>query len=107
MPGVLVTIAFFAVLLGVPAGEGRSPGRIDAPGAVLLAMALAVLTGGLSLLRLTPGAATPWLVTGGGVVLLGLFVLLELPHRGSADRHPRARAARRSGRCSSPRCSSG
>jgi MFS family permease len=78
VPGVLVTIAFFAVLLGVPAGEGRSPGRIDAPGAVLLAMALGVLTGGLSLLRLTPGAATPWLVTGAGVLLLGMFVLLEL-----------------------------
>lgn len=77
VPGVLVTIAFLAVLLGVPAGEGRSAGRIDVRGAVLLALALAVLTGGLSLLRLAPGSALPWLVTAGGVALLVVFVLVE------------------------------
>ena len=77
VPGVLVTIAFFAVLLGVPAREGRSAGRIDARGVVLLAVALAVLTGGLSLLRLSPGAAPPWIVTVAGVALLGLFWFVE------------------------------
>jgi MFS family permease len=77
VPGVLVAIAFFAVLLGVPAGEGRSAGRIDARGAALLAVALAVLTGGLSLLRLTPGTPLPWAVTAAGVALLVLFAVVE------------------------------
>ena len=80
MPGVLVVIAFLAVLSasGDPRQHGRhtasrraepaagarerGDGTLDTRGAVLLGAALAVLTGALSLLRLQPGSALGWVV---------------------------------------------
>lgn len=82
VPGVLVVIAFLAVLIGVRSTGERAPGRLDARGAVLLGAALAVLTGALSLLRLQPGSALGWLVLVVGLVLVAVFVLAE---RRSAD----------------------
>lgn len=77
VPGVLVAIAFVAVLVGVRGVGERAPGRLDARGAVLLGVALAVLTGALSLLRLQPGSAIGWLTLVPGFALLAVFVLLE------------------------------
>lgn len=97
VPGVLVGIAFVAVLIGVrespaePPARGvaarwyrrlwadgeRAPGRLDVRGAVVLGVALAVLTGALSLLRLQPGSGLGWLVLVAGLALLAGFVLVE------------------------------
>jgi MFS family permease len=55
----------------------RAPGRLDTRGAVLLGVALAVLTGALSLLRLQPGSALGWVALGPGALLLAVFVLAE------------------------------
>jgi MFS family permease len=97
VPGVLVVIAFLAVLVGVrespdappsrrfasrrngrPWAHGeRAPGRLDGRGAVLLGVALAVLTGALGLLRLQPDAVLGWVVLLPGIVLIAVFVLVE------------------------------
>ena len=126
VPGVLVVIAFLAVLVGVRsipdrsaaaplegapapavAGPGeRSAGRLDARGAVLLGAALAVLTGALSLLRLQPGAALGW------VILVAGWRWPPCSCSPSAARSTRSSTcasslARPCGRSSSRRCSSG
>ena len=89
LPGVLVLIAFLAVLLGVrklpdsTAGTplhgtgGSERGTLDVRGAVLLGTALAVLTGALSLLRLQPGSGIGWVVLVAGLALVAVFVFAE------------------------------
>ena len=77
VPGVLVAVAFVAVLIGVRGGEERAPGTLDTRGAVLLGAALAVLTGALSLLRLQPGSAIGWVLLVAGLGLIAVFVLAE------------------------------
>jgi MFS family permease len=77
VPGVLVVIAFLAVLVGVRETGERAPGRLDGRGAVLLGVALAVLTGALGLLRLQPDAVLGWVVLLPGIVLIAVFVLVE------------------------------
>ncbi|WP_375389503.1 MFS transporter [uncultured Amnibacterium sp.] len=77
VPGVLVGIAFLAVLLGVRESGERAEGRLDTRGAVLLGLALAVLTGALSLLRLQPGTVLGWVVLVLGLAVLAVFVLAE------------------------------
>jgi len=77
VPGVLVAVAFLAVLVGVREVPDRAAGRLDTRGAVLLGVALAVLTGALGLLRLQPGSALGWLALLAGLALLAAFVLVE------------------------------
>ena len=77
VPGVLVAVAFLAVLIGVREVPDRAPGRLDARGAVLLGVALAVLTGALGLLRLQPGSTLGWAILLPGLALVAVFVLVE------------------------------
>ncbi len=77
LPGAIVVVAFLAVLIGVRETGERAHGTLDLAGAVVLGVALAVLTGGLSLLRLQPGSVLGWLILVPGFALLAVFVLVE------------------------------
>ncbi|MDM4764164.1 MFS transporter [Galbitalea sp. SE-J8] len=79
VPAVAVTLVFFAILFGVPESQPL-PGRtLDGLGFVLLALALAGVTTGLTLLHANgPGSLWPWLVIAAGLVLLAPFARYEL-----------------------------
>lgn len=72
VPAIVVTLAFFAILFGVPESE-REPGRsLDLVGFVLLSLALLVTTSGLTFLRIEGvGSWWPW-----ALIALGLVMFL-------------------------------
>jgi len=76
-PAIAVCLCFVVVLFGVK--ETESPGgHFDTGGAVLIAVALLALTGGLSLLRiLGPGSVWSWVAVAVGLALLWPFVAYE------------------------------
>ncbi|MFY0408568.1 MFS transporter [Solicola sp. PLA-1-18] len=81
LPAVAVTLCLVAVWFGVADTEPMAEGRVDWTGFGLVTVALAVLMGGLVLIRLDgPGSLVAW-----GVLLLGVaafvpFVRAELRH---------------------------
>jgi EmrB/QacA subfamily drug resistance transporter len=75
----VAVLGFLAVLAFVPESKDPSPGRLDVPGVLLSIVALAALVygiirGGSGAGWTTPGVLLPLV---GGVVLLGLFVVLQ------------------------------
>lgn len=79
VPGVIVAICFFVVLLGVQETEDLPHGRFDTTGLVLISLALVAFTGGLSLLRVSgPTDPLAWGVAVLGAALVVPFVLWEL-----------------------------
>lgn len=74
VPAVAVTAVLVAIWLGVPESEPVPGRRLDATGFVLLAIALATITSGLTFLKLSGvGAWWAWLVIVVGVALLVPF----------------------------------
>jgi MFS family permease len=68
VPGVVVTLVWLAILRWLPATTPRSGGGLDWPGLGLLTLMLALLMGGLVVVRVQgPGSVLAWLL-----VLLGL-----------------------------------
>lgn len=79
VPAVITTLAFVAVLFGVPESE-RVPGsRLDTPGVVLLSLALVFITSGLAFLRTPDVAASWWLVA--LLIAIGLALLVPFARR--------------------------
>jgi len=78
LPAVAVCLCFVVVLFGVKETDNFTGGRFDSGGAVLIAVALLALTGGLSLLRiLGPANVWSWLAVVVGLGLLWPFVAYE------------------------------
>ncbi len=79
VPAVAVALCFVVVLFGVKNAGVPTRGAFDTPGFVVLALALVLFTGGLSLLRLRgPGDVWPWLVIVVGIALLWPFARMQL-----------------------------
>ncbi|WP_022881637.1 MFS transporter [Gryllotalpicola ginsengisoli] len=79
VPAVCATLVFFAVLFGVPESEPLPGRRLDSGGFALLALALLLVTGGLTLMRQEgPGELWVWLLIALGLAVLVPFGLLEL-----------------------------
>lgn len=72
LPAIAVTLAFFAILFGVPESEPL-PGRsLDAFGFVLLSLSLLTITSGLTFLKLSgPAAWWAW-----ACILIGVLLLV-------------------------------
>ncbi|MEZ3161076.1 MFS transporter [Microbacterium sp. BWT-B31] len=83
VPAMATTVAFFVVLLFVPKSPpNRTTRTLDGRGLGLLAGALFLIMGALSLLRvLGPASALTWIVLAAGTALLVPFVRHELRHR--------------------------
>ncbi|WP_158862890.1 MFS transporter [Leifsonia sp. AG29] len=79
IPAIAVTLVFFAILFGVPESEPL-PGRgLDGIGFVLLAIALLLITSGLTFLRIDGvGTWWVWALIAAGVLALLPFGLWEL-----------------------------
>jgi len=79
LPAVCVTLVFFAILFGVPESEPLPGRRLDSTGFAVLAAALLLVTGGLTLMR-AQGPASPsvWLLIVLGVLAFVPFGLIEL-----------------------------
>jgi len=77
LPAIMVCLCFVVILFGVK--ETRSPGgHFDAGGAILIAVALLALTGGLSLLRIMgPGNVWSWVAVAAGVAMIWPFIRYE------------------------------
>lgn len=75
VPALITTLAFVAVLFGVPESE-RVPGakRLDTVGVVLLSLALVFVTSGLAFLRTPDVAASWWMVV--LLIAVGLAILV-------------------------------
>lgn len=81
VPAICVTVAFFAVLLGVPASRPERGRQLDLGGFVLLSLSLVAIMSGLTFLRLNgPGSVASWAVIVVGVALLWPFGRHELRH---------------------------
>ncbi|MFT4122853.1 MAG: MFS transporter [Microbacteriaceae bacterium] len=79
VPAAAVTLVFFAILFGVPESEPLPGRRLDGGGFVLLGLALAGVTTGLTLLHANgPGTWWAWLVILAGLLLLVPFGRHEL-----------------------------
>jgi MFS family permease len=79
LPALLVVAVFFVVLTKVPDSVTRLPGSIDPGGVALLTVAMLVITGGLSFVRINGVEQTwPWLVVVGGFLVFVPFVRYEL-----------------------------
>ena len=82
IPAASVTIAFFAILWGVPESTPVAGRRLDTIGFALLTLALLTITSGLTFLRINgPGAL--WVYA-----LMALGLLLLLPFGRWVLRHP-------------------
>ena len=77
VPAVAVAVCFVVILLWVSESPQLSGGRLDTGGVVLLTLALAAFTGGLSLLRLD-GGVLAWALVVAGALLIWPFALWEL-----------------------------
>jgi len=84
-PAVAVTLAFFAILFGVPESEPE-PGRsLDWLGFTLLTFALLLITSGLTFMRINgPGAWWVWAIIALGIAALWPFGRWELRQRDPA-----------------------
>jgi MFS family permease len=79
LPAACVTLVFFAVLFGVPESEPLPGRRLDSAGFAVLTLALLLVTGGLTLMRMQgPGSLVVWLLIGAGVLVFLPFGLIEL-----------------------------
>lgn len=79
LPAVCVTLVFFAVLFGVPESEPLPGRRLDGAGFGVLAAALLLVTGGLTLMRAQgPGSGWVWLLIVLGLAAFVPFALIEL-----------------------------
>ena len=79
LPAVCVTLVFFAVLFGVPESEPLPGRRLDGAGFGVLAAALLLVTGGLTLMRAQgPGSGWVWLLIVLGLAAFVPFGLIEL-----------------------------
>ena len=79
LPAVAVTLCFAAVWYGVADTAPVATGRIDWTGFALVTLAIAILMGGLILLRLDgPGSLVAWATIVLGVVAFVPFVRAEL-----------------------------
>ncbi|CAN5182433.1 MFS transporter [soil metagenome] len=78
VPAIAVTLVFFAVLFGVPESTPLPGRRLDGGGFVLLALSLAGITTGLTLLHLNgPSAWFVWVVIAVGIAVLVPFARYE------------------------------
>jgi len=78
LPAVAICLCFVVVFFGVKETDNWTGGHFDTGGAVLIAVALLALTGGLSLLRiLGPGSVWSWLAVVVGVGLILPFIRYE------------------------------
>ncbi len=82
VPAASVTIAFFAILWGVPESARVTGRRLDTVGFALLTLALLTITSGLTFLRIN-GPDALWVYA-----LMALGVLLLLPFGRWVLRHP-------------------
>jgi MFS family permease len=72
VPAIAVTLVFFAILFGVPESEPVPGRRLDGVGFTLLALALLLITSGLTFLRLN-GVGTWWVWA---LILLGVLAFV-------------------------------
>ncbi|MDN4614498.1 MFS transporter [Leifsonia sp. F6_8S_P_1B] len=72
VPAVAVTLVFFAILLGVPESEPVPGRRLDGIGFTLLALALLLITSGLTFLRIN-GVGTWWVWA---LILVGVLAFV-------------------------------
>ncbi|KNX38899.1 MFS transporter [Luteipulveratus halotolerans] len=84
MPAVAVTLAFVAIWYGVRGDHEGQDGTVDWLGFAWLTTALALVMGGLILLR-TEGVASPWPWL---VIVLGLATLLPFARHELSTDHP-------------------
>lgn len=69
VPAAVVTLAFFAILFGVPESERTAGRRLDPVGFVLLSFALLLTTSSLTFLRINgPGTWWVWVVMAAGLL---------------------------------------
>ena len=79
LPAVAVTLIGVVIWLGVPESEPVPGRRLDAGGFVILALALLLVTGALTFLRLNgPGFVWTWLLLAAGLAAFVWFVRFEL-----------------------------
>lgn len=72
VPAIAVTLAFFAVLFGVPESEPLPNRSLDWLGFTLLSLSLLLITSGLTFLRIN-GPTALWVY---GLMVIGLLVLI-------------------------------
>lgn len=78
LPASALIICFFIILFGVGETPDLNGGKFDTSGAVLIAVSLLALTGGLSLLRiLGPGNILSWAAVVAGILLILPFIRHE------------------------------
>jgi MFS family permease len=69
VPAIVVSLAFFAILFGVPESERTTGRRLDPVGFVLLSFALLLTTSSLTFLRLNgPGTWWVWVIMAAGLL---------------------------------------
>jgi len=78
-PAAAVTVAFLAILFGVPHSTPEPGRRLDGFGFVLLTLSLLLITGGLTFMRVNGvGAWWPWAIVAAGLLVLWPFARWEL-----------------------------
>ncbi|WP_353814004.1 MFS transporter [Agromyces sp. SYSU T00266] len=81
VPAVAVIACFFVILFGVKESPDLTGGTLDTGGLVLISLALILLTGGLSFMRLNgPADVLSWALVALGVLLVVPFTRYELRH---------------------------
>lgn len=79
LPAIAVTLIGVVIWLGVPESEPVPGRRLDAGGFVILALALLLVTGALTFLRINgPGFVWTWLLLAAGLLAFVWFVRFEL-----------------------------
>ena len=79
LPAIAVTACFVVVWFGVADTPPVATGRLDLKGFGLVTLSIALVMGGLILVRLQgPGSMLPWLVIGLGLLSLWPFARVEL-----------------------------
>lgn len=74
VPAIVVSLAFFAILFGVPESERTTGRRLDPVGFVLLSLALLLTTSSLTFLRLNgPGTWWVWVLMAVGLLAFWPF----------------------------------
>ncbi|MEV7694216.1 MFS transporter [Microbacterium sp. NPDC089189] len=79
IPAIAVTLVGVVIWFGVPESEPVPGRRLDAGGFSILAMALLLVTGALTFLRLNgPGFVWTWVILAAGLAAFAWFVRFEL-----------------------------